>query len=168
MGRICSPCSKPPCPERLDVRAGREHPQKWISWEVFRKIVAGIAPGEIRDNVIELALLHATHFSAKVHLITSLEGGFSTSDNDAEKAKKWLEYAKSRFEAQVISCETHLLIRGKSPELDVVEFAHENDVDEIIVCARKRSPVGKAFLGSVKQTVGLKASCPVVLVKELR
>lgn len=129
------------------------------------KIVAGIAPGEVRDNVIEVALLHATHFNAKVHLITSLEGGSATSDNDVEKAEQGLIYANSRCKAHGIDCETHLLIRGKSPDMDLVEFAHQNDVDEIIVGARKRNPVGKAFLGSITQMVALTASCPVVLVK---
>jgi len=129
------------------------------------RIVVGIATGEVRDKVIEVALFHATHFNAKVHLITSLEGGSATSDNDVKTAEQGLMYAKSRCEANRIDCETHLLIRGNSPDLDLVEFAHQNDVDEIIVGARKRSPVGKALLGSVSQMVALTASCPVVLVK---
>ena len=129
------------------------------------KILVGIVPGEARNDVIELALMHASHFSAKVYLATSLEGGSSTSEKDVEEAEKGLEYAKARFKGHEIDCETHLLIRGNSPDLDLVEFAHEKDADEIIVGARKRSPAGKAILGSVTQRVALTASCPVVLVK---
>ncbi|OPX38069.1 MAG: hypothetical protein B1H11_05080 [Desulfobacteraceae bacterium 4484_190.1] len=70
---------------------------------------------------------------------------------------------KAWFEGHEIDCETHLLIGENSPDLDLVEFAHEKDADEIIVGARKRSPAGKAILGLVTQRVALTASCPVVL-----
>ncbi|RJR17160.1 MAG: universal stress protein [Desulfobacteraceae bacterium] len=129
------------------------------------KILVGIAPGDVRDEVIELALNHAAQFKARVYLTTSLEGGSSTSEKEVERAQNALEYAKALFEKQGIVCETFLLVRGNSPDRDLVEFAQEKEIDEIIVGARKRSPVGKAILGSVTQRVALTASCPVVLVK---
>jgi nucleotide-binding universal stress UspA family protein len=138
---------------------------KGESGEVFMKILVGMAPGATQDKIIELAIIHATHFGAKVYLVTSLEGGSSTSEKDIEDAEKGLDYAKVRFEAQGLPCETHLIIRGNSPDQDLVEFAYEKNMDEIIVGARKRTPVGKAFLGSVTQKVALTASCPVVLAK---
>jgi len=130
------------------------------------KILVGIVRGEAYDAVTELARMHAVHFNAKVYLVTSLKGGSFTSEKELEQAEQALEYAKASFEKQGIDCEAHLIIEGKSPNIDLVEFAHKKDVDEIIVGARKRrSPIGKAILGSVTQSVALTAPCPVVLVK---
>jgi nucleotide-binding universal stress UspA family protein len=129
------------------------------------KILVGIAPGDVREEVLTLSLYHATHFKAKAYLVSSLEGGSSTTEKEVENAQQALAYAKSQFDQKGIVCETFLLIRGNSPDRDLVEFAQEKEVDEIIVGARKRSPVGKAILGSVTQRVALSAACPVVLVK---
>ena len=57
------------------------------------------------------------------------------------------------------------MIRGLSPGEDLVNFAKENEVDEIIVGVKRRSKVGKLILGSTAQYVILEASCPVVSVK---
>jgi len=129
------------------------------------KILIGIAPGDVAEPVIELAIKHAKHFDAKVYLLTSLEGGHVTSEKEVERAEKALRYAEGIFEKAGISCENHLLVRGRAPEIDILEFSEENRMDEIIMGARKRSPVGKALLGSVTQRVALAAGCPVVLVK---
>jgi nucleotide-binding universal stress UspA family protein len=48
---------------------------------------------------------------------------------------------------------------------DLVEFAEENKIDEIIVGVKRRSKVGKLLMGSTAQYVILNASCPVVTVK---
>jgi nucleotide-binding universal stress UspA family protein len=57
------------------------------------------------------------------------------------------------------------LIRGLSPGEDIVEFAKENKIDEIIVGVKRRSKVGKLLMGSTAQVVILQASCPVISVK---
>lgn len=129
------------------------------------KILVGIASKNVEEHTIDLALKHAIHFDAKVYLLTSLEGGRSTSEKEVEKAERGLKYVEGIFQKAGILCETHLLIRGNTPEIDILEFAQEREMDEIIVGARKRSPVGKALLGSVTQSVSLGATCPVVLVK---
>ena len=60
---------------------------------------------------------------------------------------------------------THLLIRGLSAGEDLVQFAEEEMVDEIIIGIRRRSKVEKLVFGSTAQFVILKAHCPVVTVK---
>lgn len=40
-----------------------------------------------------------------------------------------------------------------------------DDVDLLVIGARRRSPVGKMFLGSVTQTIILRADVPVLVVK---
>ena len=72
---------------------------------------------------------------------------------------------KSVFEENKIDCDSHLLIRGLTPGEDIVEFAKENEVDEIVVGVKRRSKVGKLLMGSTAQYIILQAPCPVVSVK---
>jgi len=75
-----------------------------------------------------------------------------------------LEFAKALLEEDNIDCETHLLIRGFSSGEDLVPFAEDNQINEIIVGVRKRSKVGKLLMGSTAQHVILNAHCPVVSI----
>ena len=88
-----------------------------------------------------------------------------SSYEDIEQAERGLEWAKSSFDENEIECNTHLLIRGLAPGEDLVQFAEENKVDEIVVGVKRRSKVGKLLMGSTAQYIILQASCPVVCVK---
>ena len=85
--------------------------------------------------------------------------------NSLELARHGLEWVKSTFDEKKVPCATHLLIRGLSAGEDLVEFARDNKIDEIIVGVRLRSKVGKLLMGSTAQFVILEANCPVVTVK---
>ena len=61
--------------------------------------------------------------------------------------------------------ETHLLVRGLSPGEDIVTFALDNEVDEIVVGLKKVSAVEKMIFGSNARYIILHAHCPVVSVK---
>jgi nucleotide-binding universal stress UspA family protein len=52
-----------------------------------------------------------------------------------------------------------------TPGEDLVDYAGENGIDEIIIGIKRRSKVGKLLFGSNAQYVILKAPCPVVTVK---
>ena len=47
----------------------------------------------------------------------------------------------------------------------VVALADEVEAELLVIGARRRSPVGKALLGSVTQTIILRANVPVLVVK---
>ena len=47
----------------------------------------------------------------------------------------------------------------------IVELTDRLGPDLLVLGARRRSPVGKALLGSVAQTIILEASVPVLVVK---
>jgi nucleotide-binding universal stress UspA family protein len=102
---------------------------------------------------------------ATVAVVTSMEKGTEGQREEITEIEKGLEWAKSLFDENEIACDTHLLIRGLSPGEDIVEFAKENEVDEIIVGVKRRSKVGKLLMGSTAQYIILKAPCPVVSVK---
>ena len=82
-----------------------------------------------------------------------------------DKVEKSLAYVKETMDAEGISCETHILVRGLTPGEDIVEFANDHKVDEIIIGIEKKSKVGKLLFGSNAQYIILESSCPVVSVK---
>ena len=129
------------------------------------KIVVGYDGTSAAKEALDLAKIHAKAFGATVEVVTSMEKGTEDQREEIEQAERGLEWAKSLFEENNIKCGSHLLIRGMAPGEDLVEFAKENNVDEIIVGVKRRSKVGKLLMGSTAQFVILQAGCPVVSVK---
>ena len=129
------------------------------------KILVGYDGSNVAKEALDLAKTHAKIYSATVEIVASMTRGTESDREDIEKAERGLEYAKGLLDEESIACNTHLLIRGLSPGEDIVEFARENDVDEIIVGVKRRSKVGKILMGSTAQYVILNAHCPVVSVK---
>ena len=129
------------------------------------KILVGYDGTNSAKEAVSLAKAHAKSFNATVDVVTSMQKGTEHEREDIDQAERGLEYAKSVFEESDIACNTHLLIRGLTSGEDLVEFAKENDIDEIIVGVKRRSKVGKILLGSTAQFVILQAHCPVVSVK---
>lgn len=129
------------------------------------KILVGYDGTNSAKEALNLAKSQAKAFSASVEVVTSMQKGTESERKEIERAERGLEYAKSLFEDSGIECNTHLLIRGLSPGEDLVEFANENQIDQIVVGVKRRSKVGKLLLGSTAQYVILQAQCPVVTVK---
>lgn len=129
------------------------------------KILVGYDGTNSAKEALNLAKSHAKVFGASVEVVTSMQKGTESERKIIEQAERGLEYAKSLFEEEGIACNTHLLIRGLSPGEDLIEFANENQIDQIVVGVKRRSKVGKLLMGSTAQYVILQASCPVISVK---
>ena len=129
------------------------------------KILVGYDGSNSAKEALSLAKIHAKAFGASVAVVTSMEKGTEGQREEISLSEKGLEWAKSLFEENNIDCDAHLLIRGLTPGEDIVEFAKENQVDEIIVGVKRRSKVGKLLMGSTAQYIILQAPCPVVSVK---
>ncbi|MDA8258733.1 MAG: universal stress protein [Betaproteobacteria bacterium] len=56
-------------------------------------------------------------------------------------------------------------VRGKGPVEEIEEMVESLQVSLLIIGLRKRTPVGKLFLGSVAQEILLSVPCPVLTVK---
>lgn len=129
------------------------------------KILVGYDGSNSAKDALALAKKHADAFGAEVTVLASLTGGSATHSVEVEHATEDLEWAKSSIEEDNIPCKTKLLIRGMTPGEDLVDYAGENGIDEIVIGIKRRSKVGKLLFGSNAQYVILKAPCPVVTVK---
>lgn len=129
------------------------------------KILVGYDGSNSAKDALVLAKKHAAAFGAEVIIVTSLTGGSVTHAVEVEHATEDLEAAKKMIEDDTVTCQTKLLVRGMTPGEDLVDFAAEQKVDEIVIGIKRRSKVGKLLFGSNAQYVIIKAPCPVVTVK---
>jgi nucleotide-binding universal stress UspA family protein len=129
------------------------------------KILVGYDGSSSGKDALALAKKHAAAFDAQVLIVASLTGGSVTHAAEVEHATEDLEFAKKMFEEDGIECEAKLLVRGMTPGEDIVEYAKEKEVDEIIIGIKRRSKVGKLLFGSNAQYIIIKAPCPVVTIK---
>lgn len=75
------------------------------------------------------------------------------------------ELKNELFKLEGIKSETHVLIRGLTAGEEIVTFAREKGVDEIVIGLKKRSKVGKLLFGSTAQYVILESPCSVLIAK---
>lgn len=129
------------------------------------KILVGYNDSKVTEDVLKLAHKHGLAFKADVYIVTSLEQSPTLKKEDIDKAESKLENLKKQFKADDIICEAITSVSYESPGEDLVRFAIDNDIDEIIVGVKRRSKVGKLVFGSTAQYVILKAPCPVLTVK---
>ena len=64
-----------------------------------------------------------------------------------------------------ITCSTYLAIGKKTAAEDIIAYANEEGVDEIVVGIKKRSQLGKMIFGSTARMIIMQAPCPVLTVK---
>ncbi|BBO70555.1 hypothetical protein DSCA_44850 [Desulfosarcina alkanivorans] len=114
---------------------------------------------------LDLAIRQASTFSAKVFVITSMEGGHSEKPEDIARVNKELKRVRQQLDAAGVDHEVNEMARGLSPGEDVVIFSRENHIDQIFVGIEKKSRTRKLLLGSTAQYIILKAACPVTTIK---
>ena len=128
-------------------------------------LVAYVGGLDVDNAVLDVARKHAKAFNASLYIACSMERVSEKERTELAKIEKHLEYVKGTMEAEGITCETHILVRGLTPGEDIVDFAVDKKVDEIIIGIEKKSKVGKLLFGSNAQYIILESSCPVVSVK---
>ncbi|HOW56578.1 MAG TPA: universal stress protein [Smithellaceae bacterium] len=137
------------------------------------KIAFGYDGSASANNALNILPRYAKEMNANIYIVTSIvpqealptqKETISTADMVKEAEDK-LASVKKSLEAQGISCETHLLVRGMDAGEDIVKIAKELAADFILVGVGKTSRVGKMFFGSTAQYVILNAHCPVISVK---
>ncbi len=129
-------------------------------------LVAYAGGAEMNEAVLILARKSVKLFGATLYIVSSMEGATENEFSDLTRIEGKLETLKGSIIKEGIPCETKLLIRGLSPGEDIVEFAKDNNIDQIFIGIEKKSKVGKMFFGSNAQHIILEAPCPVVSVNK--
>ncbi len=129
------------------------------------KILVGYDGSKAAEDALAQAQKHAKAFNAELNIMTSLLQSPTLSKVEIEKAENKLEKYKRSAEREDIACKTHASVSYQSPGEDLVQFANDHEIDEIVIGVRRRSKVGKMVFGSTAQYVILKAPCPVLSVK---
>jgi nucleotide-binding universal stress UspA family protein len=129
------------------------------------KILVGYDGSGGSENVLDLVRKYAKAFNATFFFMTIMEQGPELNKEDIEKAESKLEKIKLSLSSDGIPCETRALVSFQPSGEELVNFAANNGIDEIIIGVRKKSKVGKLMFGSTAQYVILSAPCPVVAVK---
>lgn len=119
---------------------------------------------ERTKKALPVVMGHAKSFQARVDVVSSLPKGDEAQLKEIEQREEDLAYIKGVLENQNISCETHLLIRGNDAGEDIVDYAREHQVGEIIIGTGRMSFFEKLTRGWMAQHVINNAMCPVVLV----
>lgn len=89
----------------------------------------------------------------------------ATGNDDAIASESETAHIQEQLLASGIRADFLKFARGYSPHEEIAEVAKERNASMIVIGLRKRSPVGKLFLGSVAQDILLSVSCPVLAVK---
>lgn len=114
----------------------------------------------VLNKALEIAKLYHAH----VYFVRTCSP--STDPREIQAMEDRLsELGKDLFNKEGLECESHVMVRGLAPGEDIVEFAREHQVDEIIIGIKKRSKIGKMVFGSTAQFVILESPCPVLCVK---
>ncbi len=130
------------------------------------KILVGYNGTNAAREALELAKIRAKLMGAKVDVVNCMAQNHNLKYEDIRKAEEKLEgEAHSILNSEKIPYETHLVISGQDLGEGLVQYAEQNEADEIFIGIRKRSKVGKLVSGSTAQYVILNAPCPVVAVK---
>lgn len=118
------------------------------------------------DKVTNVAIKHAKVFGAKLYVVSSIVGHSLGKDGKVAnvEAKARLDRLAAKLETEGIPYELHFVVRQTDPGVDLVRFAIEHKVDEMVIGFKVRSSLGEIIFGSNYRTIIAKAPCPVVTV----
>ena len=126
-------------------------------------IVVGYIPTPEGLAAVDYATGIAERESATVTVVNT---GMHGNDSDPSfAAATELDAIDERLEARGIPHDVRQPVQVEVPAEEILRVADEVGADMIVIGLRRRSLVGKLFLGSTSQQIIIDAECPVVTVK---
>ena len=108
------------------------------------------------------------------HVIDPIEGGYSVRTGIPISSEEWYEDAKEQAEAlfeeaREVADDHGVTFESRTevgrPSRTIVEYADENEVDQVIMGSHGRSGVSRILLGSVAENVVRRSTVPVTVVR---
>jgi nucleotide-binding universal stress UspA family protein len=126
-------------------------------------IVVGYIPTPEGLAAVDYATTVAERESATVTVVNTGVHGNDSDPSFADASE--LDAINDRLESRGIAHDVRQPVQVEVPAEEVLRVAEEVDADMIVIGLRRRSLVGKLFLGSTSQQIIIDAECPVVTVK---
>lgn len=126
-------------------------------------IVVGYVPTPEGNAALDQAITEARKSDKLLVVINSSKGDALVDSRYAGQPE--MDGIDERLDREGVK---HLVlhpVRGHDATTEVLDAADEHQADLIVIGLRRRSPVGKLFLGSTAQRILLEADCPVLAVK---
>lgn len=128
------------------------------------KILVGYDGSALSQRALTVAQKRAKAMNAQLFVFTSAHNG-NIDDPKNSRLQSGLKDAEMMCNACGLECQIEMSNQKLSPGEDLIRFASEHQVDEIVIGLRKRSQLGKLLFGSNSRHILLEAPCPVVTVK---
>lgn len=128
------------------------------------KILVGFDGSALSQRALTVAQKRAKAMNAQLFVFTSAHNGNLDAPANS-RLESGLKDAEMMCQACGLDCEIEMSEQKLSAAEDLIRFANENQVDEIIIGLRRRSKIGKLLFGSTSRHVLLEAPCPVMIVK---
>lgn len=123
-------------------------------------IVTGFVDSAEGYQALDLAIDETRKRDGALVVVHSMRGGTDTPAEEIAQYDLALKRVEARLTDENIPFEVVRYVRDRSPAEDILEAAEHAEL--IVIGYRKRTSVGKAFMGSQAQEVMMGAKCPVL------
>ncbi|MGB3830044.1 MAG: universal stress protein [Ornithinimicrobium sp.] len=128
-------------------------------------IVVGYVPTREGRAALDRAAHEAALRSVTLVVVKSARSARAFGAEESGHFEEQLARIAQTLEGKGIAHEVREREGRQEPSEDLIAVAEETDADFIVIGLRRRSKVGKLFLGSNAQRILLDAACPVLAVK---
>lgn len=126
-------------------------------------VLVGYVPTPAGHAAFTSALEEARRRATYVLLVNSAHGG--TYSDSQLASQEELEGLVDDGRKTGVEVALRHIPKGSDPAENVLEAIDESNAQLLVIGMRRRSPVGKLFLGSTAQTLLLNSPIPVLAVK---
>ena len=141
---------------------------------MYKRILLPLDGSAMAEQALSHAIAQAQQFEATLILLRVFEPfphvrGMSASDLDSIKqqtnewAQEYLDQHVADIREKGISVQA-AIVEGR-PDVTILQFGEEHQVDLIVICSRGRSGLSRWLMGSVADRVVRGATVPVLLVR---
>lgn len=128
-------------------------------------IVVGYIPTPEGRAALRRAADEAKLRQTNLIVVNSRDSMKQVSAQEKEQYEREFDEVAGKLKDAGVEYEIRKMDRGTLPSEDLTEVAAETNADFIVIGLRRRSPVGKLFLGSNAQEILLNAECAVLSVR---